>query len=169
MRLSQKIAKVFLFILPFTVIIARSPVCARADSQTALMNRVNKAFRRDKRLNSAYSYTVAPGVVVLHGTVFDTADRELAESTARQEGGVNQVINSLLTTTGDWQAEQARINNMLALNGFTDLTVRVIGSQAFLSGTVVGQSEQQRAIRVIHSVFNLQVVNFSRYVPGPLF
>ena len=131
MRLSHKIAKVFLFILPFTLIIAESPVCARAGSQTALMNRVNKAFRRDNRLNGAYCYTAAPGVIVLHGTVFDTADRELAESTARQVRGVKQVINGLLTTTGDWQAEQARINDMLALNGFTDLTVRVIGSQAF--------------------------------------
>ncbi|MBV8053941.1 MAG: BON domain-containing protein [Deltaproteobacteria bacterium] len=133
------------------------------------MSRVNKAFRRDNRSNGAYCYTAAPGVIVLHGTVFDTADRELAESTARQVRGVKQVINGLLTTTGDWQAEQARINNTLALNGYTDLTVRVIGSQAFLSDTAVGQSEQQRAIRVIHSVSTLQVVNFNRYVSGPLF
>jgi osmotically-inducible protein OsmY len=95
MHLSQNIARVFLFILPFTAIIAGSLMHARADSQTALMNRVNKAFRRDNRLNGAYCYTVAPGVVVLHGTVFDTADRELAESTARQVRGVKQVINSL--------------------------------------------------------------------------
>jgi len=142
---------------------------ATADSQTALMNRVNAAFRANRQLNGAYCYTVAPGVVVLHGTVFDRADRDLAESTARQVRGVRQVINSLLTTTGDWREEQARINDTLALNGFPDLTVRVVGPQAFLSGTVVGPSEQQRALRVIASVSNLQVVNFSRVLPGSVF
>lgn len=145
------------------------PRGASADTQTALMTRVNSAFRSDDRLNGAYCYVTAPGVVVLHGTVFDRKDRDLAEKKARSVRGVKQVINGLLTKTGEWREEQAKINDTLTLNGFNDLTVRVIGSQAYLSGQVTGQSEQARALRVIASVSNLQVVNFSRVTPGSVF
>ncbi len=142
---------------------------AAAKTKLTLAQRVTAALRADDRLNGAECYQAAPGVIVLHGTVFDQKSRALAETTASNVAGVTQVINGLLTKTGEWMAEQQRINDTLALNGFTDLTVRVIGKTAYLSGTVTGDDEQQRALRVIASISKLQVVNFSRVLPGSVF
>ena len=126
-------------------------------------------LRADRRLNGASSYTAAPGVIVLYGKVFDDKDRRLAEAKARKVHGVTQVVNTLRTETGQWLAEEARINDTLVLNDFNDVSVRVIGSQAYVSGQVTTEAEAQRAIRVISSVSNLQVVNFMRVVPGSIF
>ncbi|HVN90212.1 MAG TPA: BON domain-containing protein [Candidatus Binataceae bacterium] len=142
---------------------------AEAKTKLTLAQRVTAALRADDRLNGAECYQAAPGVIVLHGTVFDQKSRALAEITASNVTGVTQVINGLLTKTGEWMAEQQRINDTLALNGFPDLTVRVIGNTAYLSGTVTGDDEQQRALRVIASISKLQVVNFSRVLPGSVF
>ena len=92
------------------------PTNARADYSTALMNRVDRALRRDNRFNGAQCYTAAPGVIVLYGKVFDEHDRELAEETAACVRGVKQVVNTLRTVTGQWQAEESRINDTLLLN-----------------------------------------------------
>jgi osmotically-inducible protein OsmY len=145
------------------------PPRALAVSDTVLMNRVNAALRADNRLNGASCYTAAPGVIVLYGKVFDDKDRELAESRVRRVHGVNQVVNTLTTKTGKWLEEEARINDTLVLNDFTDVSVRVIGSQAYVSGQVTTEAEEQRALRVISSESNLQVVNFMRVVPGSIF
>jgi hypothetical protein len=140
-----------------------------ASASTALMNRVNRALRADNRLNGASCYVTAPGVIVLHGQVFDLKDRDLAEVTTRSIHGVKQVINGLTTTTGEWLEQQARINDTLQLNGFQDVSARVVGSTAYLSGTVTGESEKQRATRVVTSVSNLQVVNMIWANPGSVF
>lgn len=105
----------------------------------------------------------------MHGIVFDDESRTEAERIARHTNGVKQVIDNLRTQTAKWREEEARINDTLALNGFNDLDIRVIGNTAYLSGTVTGQAEEQRALRVIASISNLRVVNFSRWVPGSLF
>jgi osmotically-inducible protein OsmY len=151
------------------IFIAGTPLSARAQNSTALMKRVESVLRSDRNLNGASCYTAAPGVIVLYGKVFDDKDRELAESKAGRVRGVKQVVNTLRTETGQWLEEEARINDTLVLDDFTDVSVRVIGSQAYLSGQVSSQAEVQRAIRVISSVSNLQVVNFMRVVPGPIF
>ena len=145
------------------------PARAGADSSTRLMNRVEAILRADSRLNGASGYTAAPGVIVLYGKVFDEKDRKLAEAKVRRVHGVNQVVNTLTTKTGHWQEEEARINDTLVLNDFTDVSVRVIGSQAYLSGQVTSEAEVRRAIRVVASVSKLQVVNFMRVVPGSIF
>jgi BON domain-containing protein len=142
---------------------------AWAAGSMALMNRVNRTLRANKRLNGATCYVTAPGVVVLHGQVFDPKDRDLAEVTARNIRGVKQVINGLTTTTGEWIEQQARINDTLQLNGFQDVSARVVGSTAYLSGTVTGESEKQRAARVVTSISNLQVVNMIWANPGSVF
>jgi len=142
---------------------------AWAAGSTGLMDRVNRALRADNRLNGATCYVTAPGVIVLHGQVFDPQDRNLAEATAYKIRGVKQVINGLTTTTGEWLEQQARINDTLQLNGFTDVSARVVGSTAYLSGTVTGPSEKQRATRVVTSVSNLQVVNMIWAKPGSVF
>jgi osmotically-inducible protein OsmY len=151
------------------VIIAALPVMANADYATALMKRVDAVLRTDRRLNGASCYTAAPGVIVLYGKVFDERDRALAESTAFRVRGVKQVVNTLRTETGQWLAEESRINDTLLLNDFHDVSVRIIGSQAYVSGQVSTQAEEQRVLRVISSTSNLQVVNFMRIVPGPIF
>jgi hypothetical protein len=73
---------------------------ARADSEVALMNRLNAALRGNDRLNGAKAYTAAPGVIVLYGMVFDDKDRALAEQTAKGVNGVTQVVDNLRTKTG---------------------------------------------------------------------
>jgi osmotically-inducible protein OsmY len=146
-----------------------STTIALADSATVLMKRVDTALRADRRLNGAECYTAAPGVIVLYGKVFDDKDRTLAESTARKVHGVKQVVNTLRTATGQWLAEESRINDTLLLNGFEGVSARVIGPEVYLSGQVSSAAEKQRVVRVVSSVSNLQVVNFIRIVPGPLF
>jgi osmotically-inducible protein OsmY len=142
---------------------------ANAQQQdAALMHRVDSALRADNRLNGASAYTASPGVIVLYGKVFDQKDSQLAEQTARNVRGVQQVINTLRTKTGQWLEEESRINDTLQLNGFQDVSAKVIGPEAYLSGQVNTESDKQRAANVVSSVSKLQVVNFIRVVPGPL-
>jgi hypothetical protein len=145
------------------------PLRALAVSDTILMNRVNAALRADGRFNGASCYSAAPGVIVLYGKVFDDKDRDLAESRIRRVRGVNQVVNTLTTKTGKWLENEARINDTLVLNDLTDVSVRVIGHEAYVSGQVTSNAEEQRALRVISSDSNLRVVNFIRVVPGSIF
>jgi osmotically-inducible protein OsmY len=149
--------------------IAMLPVKANADYATALMNRVDRALRQDRRLNGAECYTAAPGVIVLYGKVCDDHDRQLADKTAAQVHGVRQVVSTLRTATGQWQAEESRINDTLILNDFQGVSVPVIGPEAYISGQVSTPAEEQRVLRVVSSISNLQVVNFMRIVPGPIF
>ena len=143
------------------------PAAAKADT---LLRRVETALRSDNNLNGAAAYTTTPGVVILYGTVFDKADSDLAEKTVRKVKGVTNVINTLRTQTGNWQEEEARINDTLMLNGFNGLQAKVVGPQVYLSGQTTSEAEEQRAIRVVGSVSpQLQVVNFMRAVPGPMF
>jgi osmotically-inducible protein OsmY len=138
-------------------------------SDVVLMKRVDRVLRADNRLNGASCYTAAPGVIVLYGTVFDTRDRELAERVAGQVRGVNQVVNTLKTKTGQWREEEARINDTLLLNDLQNVSVTVIGNQAYLSGQVSSQAEKNRAVRVVESQSNLNINNLIRVVPGPIF
>jgi osmotically-inducible protein OsmY len=129
---------------------------------------VSHVLHADRRLNRVQCYAPGHGTVVLDGKVFDDGDRALAESKAARVRGVRRVVNQLQTDAGEWTAEQIKINQALANNGLP-LAVQVVGSTAYLSGAVVGESEQVRALNVIASVSKLQVVNFSRVVPGRVF
>jgi osmotically-inducible protein OsmY len=149
--------------------IVGAPLKAFAYGSTALMHRVNRALRANDNLNGANCYSPAPGVIVLYGRVFNKADRELAETTANNVGGVTQVVNTLRTDTGEWIAEEERINDTLLLNGLEGVSARVVGSQVYLSGTVTGEAEKQRASRVVASVSNLQQNNLIWVKPGPIF
>ncbi len=151
-----------------TLSIAIAPAAIRADD-AQLMLQVEAALKGNRRLNGAAAYTAAPGVVVLYGTVFDDSARVLAEKTARKVNGVKKVINTLQTTTGQWLEQEVRINDTLQLNGFPGVRAKVIGPEVYLSGQVSSEQEKQRAVRVVSSVCNLQVVNFLRAVPGPIF
>jgi osmotically-inducible protein OsmY len=152
-----------------TIVAIVAPHSAYADSGTLLAKKVTAALRADRRLNGANCYTEAPGVIILTGKVFDANARTIAETTTYRVHGVKQVVNTLRTDTGQWLEDESRINDTLALNGLQSLSVRVIGSQAYLSGQVASQADQQRGLRVIATISNLQVVNFSRIVPGSVF
>ncbi|HKV54888.1 MAG TPA: BON domain-containing protein [Candidatus Binataceae bacterium] len=154
-------------LVAFTILGGVSP--ARADYATVLMKRVDVALRADRRLNGATCYTAALGVIVLYGTVFDDKDRRRAEATALKVHGVRKVVNTLHTKTGKWLAEEVRINDTLQLNDLQSVSVRVIGSQAYLSGEVSSEADARRAIRVVNSISALHVVNFMRVVPGSIF
>jgi osmotically-inducible protein OsmY len=155
--------------LMLVVMFVMLPLKAQADYSTSLMNRVDRALRQNRRLSGAQCYTAARGVIVLYGKVFDEHDREFAEQTASNVRGVKQVINTLRTMTGQWQAEESRINDTLLLNDCFGVSVRVIGSQAYVSGQVSTPAEEQKALNVISSTSKLEVVNFIRIVPGPIF
>jgi osmotically-inducible protein OsmY len=145
------------------------PLKADADHATVLANRVDRALRQDRRLNGADCYATTPGTIVLYGKVFDEHDSKLAEKTAAEVPGVRRVINTLRTATGQWQAEESRINDTLLLNDCYGVSVRVIASQAYVSGQVNTAAQEQKALRVVSSTTKLQVVNFIRVVPGPIF
>jgi osmotically-inducible protein OsmY len=143
---------------------------ARADSEAAMMNRVNAALRANDRLNGAKAYTAAEGVVVLYGMVFDDKDRALAEQTANGVPGVNSVVDNLRTKTGKWIQEEERINLQLQSNGFNDVQARVIGPYIYLSGQVTGQADKDRAANVASSVYpNKQINNMIWVQPGSMF
>jgi osmotically-inducible protein OsmY len=162
---ARRIVRIFLVL---SVIIFNAGAARAQQSETALMHRVDRALRADDRLNGASAYTASPGVIVLYGRVFDEKDSKLAEQTAGKVPGVTNVVNTLHTMTGKWLAEESRINDTLQLNGFQDVSVKVVGPEAYLSGQVNSDSEKQRAVTVVSSVSKLQVVNFIRVVPGPL-
>jgi osmotically-inducible protein OsmY len=80
------------------------------------------------------------------------------------------VENHLATITGQWTAQQVRINSALVQVGaLQNVSARVIGNQAYLWGEVNSESDKAWAARVASSFANLQVVNQVRVVPGPLF
>ena len=153
----------------FAFSVVGAPGSARAASSTVLSHRVEAALRANDNLNGANCYTAAPGVIVLYGKVFDNKDRDLAESTAFNVHGVKQVVNTLRTTTGKWLEEEARINDTLVLNDLQGVSVKVVGREAYVSGQVETEGDEQRALRVIASESNLRVVNFIRAVPGSIF
>jgi osmotically-inducible protein OsmY len=170
MRTNRKLTTIGLFVgIIITIVAICAPRVAYADSGALLSKKVTAALRADRRLNGSNCYTEAPGVIILTGTVFDENSRKLAEAAAYRVRGVQQVVNTLRTQTGQWLEEESKINDTLALNGLQSLSVRVIGPQAYLSGQITSPADQQRALRVIATISNLQVVNFSRIVPGSVF
>jgi osmotically-inducible protein OsmY len=158
-----------LTILVLAATIAGAPSWAGVDSDVALMHRVNAALRANDRLNGAKSYTAAPGVVVIYGMVFDDKDRKLAEQVTKGVRGVNQVVDNLRTRTSKWFQEEERILTELEMQGFTDVQVRVVGPEVYLSGQVTGQAAKQRAANVVASVSKLQINNFIRVQPPSIF
>ena len=127
------------------------------------------ATGRFQLLHGTRVLATAPGVIVLYGRVFDEKDRRLAEATANNVRGVNQVVNTLRTTTGKWLEEEERINDTLQLNDLQGVSARVVGPEVYISGTVTSEAEKQRASRVVASVSQLQVNNMIWVQPGSLF
>jgi len=163
-------SRTFLTITVLILAFVSASSMARADSEAALMNRVNAALRSNPRFNGAKAYTAAEGVVVLYGMVFDDKDRAMAEQMANGVPGVNSVVDNLRTKTGKWADEEERINTQLLTSGFTDVQARVVGPYIYLSGNVVGQAAKDRATSVASSVYpNKQINNMIFVQPGSMF
>ena len=163
-------SRTILAIVFMILVVAGASSLARADSEVALMNRVNATLRTNDRLNGAKAYTAAEGVVVLYGTVFDEKDRAMAEQTANSVPGVNSVVDNLRTKTGKWAQEEERINTQLLTNGFNDVQARVVGPYIYLSGNVIGPAAKAHAADVAASVYpNKQINNMIFVQPGSMF
>jgi hypothetical protein len=155
-----------IFLIASAIVVGAIPTHAQS---ATLLRRVETALRSDRNLNGAAAYTTTPGVVILYGTVFDRNDSALAERTVRNVRGVTNVVNTLRTSTGEWLEEEVRINDTLQLNDLPGIQAKVIGPEVYLSGQTTSEAEKQRAIRVVSSLSQLQVVDFMRVVPGPMF
>jgi osmotically-inducible protein OsmY len=163
-------SRTILAIVFLILVVAGASSLARADSEVALMNRVNATLRTNDRLNGAKAYTAAEGVVVLYGSVFDDKDRAMAEQTANSVPGVNSVVDNLRTKTGKWAQEEERINTQLLTNGFNDVQARVVGPYIYLSGNVIGPAAKAHAADVAASVYpNKQINNMIFVQPGSMF
>jgi osmotically-inducible protein OsmY len=116
------------------------------------------------------AYAGGGGVVTLTGTVFDEKDKAFAERTARNVSGVTTVIDNLSVQTAQWTVNQDRIQQELQNAGLTGVTVRVIGSDAYLDGQVKTKLDKERAVTITMSAAPVHVSgNLIRVVPGNIF
>jgi osmotically-inducible protein OsmY/predicted nucleic acid-binding Zn ribbon protein len=135
-----------------------------------LLARVQDRLRLDRRLGRVKAYTNGGGVVTLYGKVFDDKDRRLAMNTARSVDGVNDVIDSLTTDTAEWARAEAAIAAQLQGAGLTQVSVRVIGHDAYLSGQVSTELEKEHAVTVAEGAAAVRVrTNLIRVVPKGIF
>ncbi len=151
-----------------TIFVLAAPPSAHARVSASLALRVSHSMQADRRLRHVRCEAARHGTIVLTGSVFDDGDKALATATASRVRGVKSVVNNIQTETGEWVQEQAQINQALAASG-NPLAVKVVGPKAYLSGETVSEADQLRAFTVINSMSKLQVVNFSRVLPGRVF
>ena len=136
----------------------------------SLTEEVTTALHGSRRTRRVQAYAGAGGVVTLTGTVFDQKDKAFAERTVRNVPGVNTVIDNLNVQTAQWAMNQDRIQQELRSAGLTNVTVRVIGSDAYLDGTVKNNLDRQRAVTITMSAAPVHVRgNLIRVVPGNIF
>jgi len=136
----------------------------------SLLELVKERLRSSPKLRRVNAYTSDGGVVTLFGKVFDDNDKAFAERTVRSIPGVNQVIDTLTTDTAQWAEEQDRITRQLQNAGLDKVTVKVIGADAFLNGTVKTELEKTRAVTIAESAAPVTVrTNLIRVEPGNMF
>jgi len=146
----------------------RTRVASRPPTPT-LLERVQDRLRADPRTRRAKAYTNG-GVVTLYGMVFDDKARRLAVNSVRGVSGVNDVIDNLKTSTGEWQQQQDAIMRQLQGAGLTGVTVKVIGKDAFLDGQVSSDLDRERAVTIAEGAAPVKVrTNLIRVAPGSVF
>jgi predicted nucleic acid-binding Zn ribbon protein len=138
--------------------------------RVSLLTRVQERLRSDRRLGRVKAYTNGGGVVTLYGKVFDDKDRRLAVATARSVDGVSDVIDTLQTDTASWARQQAAIAAQLQGAGLSQVTVKVIGHDAYLSGQVSTEAQKEHAVTVAEAAAPVRVrTNLIRVVPAGVF
>lgn len=147
---------------------ARPPVVPSPPA-VSLMTRVQERLRMDRRLGRVKAYSTG-GVVTLYGKVFDDKSRRLAVATARSVDGVADVIDNLQTDTATWAQNQSQISVQLQAAGLSQVTVKVIGHDAYLDGQVSSQAEKEHAVTVAEGAAPVRVrTNLIRVVPKGVF
>jgi TonB family protein len=134
-----------------------------------LQQRVLQVLSSNPRTRRVNCYTTG-STVTIFGKVFDADAKLYAEKLVRQVPGVGNVIDSLTTDTSDWAARQQAIASQLYGAGLTGVTVKVIGHDAYLSGTVKTEAQKQQAVTIAESASPVHVRgNIITVVPGNMF
>jgi TonB family protein len=134
-----------------------------------LQQRVIQVLSSNKRTRRVNCYT-SGSTVTLFGKVFDNDAKVYAEKVVREIPGVGNVIDSMQTDTADWAARQAAIAAQLYAAGLTGVTVKVIGQEAYLDGTVKTDAQKQQAVTITQNASPVRVTgNLIRVVPGNMF
>lgn len=134
-----------------------------------LQQRVLQVLSSNPRTRRVNCYT-SGDTVTIFGKVFDNDAKMYAEKIVRQVPGVGNVIDSLSTDQADWAARQAAIASQLAAAGLTGVTVKVIGHDAYLNGTVKTEAQKQQAVTITESASPVHVRgNIINVVPGNMF
>jgi TonB family protein len=134
-----------------------------------LQQRVLQVLSSNPRTRRVNCYT-SGNAVTIFGKVFDNDAKLYAEKLVRQVPGVGNVIDSLQTDTADWAARQAAIASQLYGAGLNTVTVKVIGHDAYLDGTVKTDAQKQQAVTITENASPVHVAgNLIRVVPGNMF
>ncbi len=134
-----------------------------------LQQKVIAVLSSNPRTRRVNCYT-SGSTVTIFGKVFDNDARAYAEKVVRNVPGVGNVIDSLQTDTADWQARQTAIASQLYAAGLTTVTVKVIGHDAYLDGTVKSAAQKQQAVNITESASPVHVAgNLIRVIPGNMF
>jgi TonB family protein len=134
-----------------------------------LQQRVKQVLGSNPKLRRVDCYT-SGSTVTIFGKVFDYETRQLAERAVRGVPGVGNVIDSLSTDESDWAARQAQIAQQLANAGLNQVTIKVIGHDAYLGGTVKTDAEKNQAVTIAESASPVHVrTNLITVVPGNMF
>ena len=134
-----------------------------------LQQRVLQVLSSNPRTRRVNCYT-SGNAVTIFGKVFDNDAKLYAEKLVRSVPGVGNVIDSLQTDTTDWAARQAAIASQLYAAGLNTVTVKVIGHDAYLDGTVKTEAQKQQAVTITQNASPVHVAgNLIRVVPGNMF
>jgi TonB family protein len=134
-----------------------------------LQQRVLQVLSSNPRTRRVNCYTTG-STVTIFGKVFDADAKLYAEKLVRRVPGVGNVIDSLTTDTSEWAARQQAIASQLYAAGLTSVTVKVIGHDAYLSGTVKTEAQKQQAVTITENASPVHVRgNIVTVVPGNMF
>ncbi len=134
-----------------------------------LQQRVKQVLSGNPKLRRVDCYT-SGSTVTIFGKVFDYQTKQYAERVVRGVAGVGNVIDSLSTDESDWAARQAQIAQQLSNAGLNQVTVKVIGHDAYLGGTVKSDAEKNQAVTIAESASPIHVRgNLITVVPGNMF
>jgi TonB family protein len=147
----------------------RRELASARPPRSNLLEQVQAALRSNRRLNRVNAYTNG-GVVTLYGKVFNDDDKRIAVRTARGVSGVSDVIDQTTTDEAMWASRQLQVSQALAAAGLNNVTVKVIGHDAYLDGEVANALDRERAATIAEGAAPIKVrTNLIRVAPGRVF
>jgi TonB family protein len=134
-----------------------------------LQQRVKQVLAANPKTRRVDCYT-SGDTVTIFGKVFDVDTKLYTEKIVRGVPGVGNVIDSLTTDSSEWATRQAAIASQLYAAGLNNVTVKVIGHDAYLDGTVTTDAQKQQAVTITENAQPVHVRgNIIRVVPGNMF